>query len=69
MIYQHEVRGADRAITDAIDTQVQGQQRNDGDDDCGAAGVLVPAGHRPANGPEDLSTPGNDQGPGSGLTS
>jgi integrase len=42
MIYQHEVRGADRAITDAIDTQVQGQKR--GDDDGGAAGVLVPAG-------------------------
>jgi hypothetical protein len=26
MIYQHEVRGADRAITDTIDTQVQGQK-------------------------------------------
>jgi len=44
MIYQHEVRGADRAITDAIDTQVQGQERNDGDDDGGTAGALVPAG-------------------------
>ena len=42
MIYQHEVRGADRAITDAIDTQVQGQKRED--DDGGTAGVLVPAG-------------------------
>ena len=44
MIYQHEVRGADRAITDAIDTQVQGQKRNDRDDDGGTAGVLIPAG-------------------------
>jgi hypothetical protein len=41
MIYQHEARGADRAITDAIDTQVQGQKRDDGD---GTAGALVPAG-------------------------
>jgi hypothetical protein len=38
------VRGADRAITDAIDTQVQGQKRDDGDNDGGAAGVLVRAG-------------------------
>ena len=44
MIYQHEARGADRAITDTIDTQVQGQKRSDGDDDGGTAGVLVPAG-------------------------
>ena len=43
MIYQHEVRGADRAITDAIDTQVQAEHRQDDDDD-GAAGALVPAG-------------------------
>ncbi len=27
MIYQHEARGADKAITDAIDTQVQAEQR------------------------------------------
>jgi hypothetical protein len=43
MIYQHEVRGADRAITDAIDTQVQGKGHNDGDDG-GTAGALAPAG-------------------------
>jgi len=38
-------RGArrDRAITDAIDTQVQGKGHNDGDDG-GTAGALVPAG-------------------------
>jgi len=41
-VSEHEVRGADRAITDATDTQVQGQKRDDGDD--GAAGALVPAG-------------------------
>jgi integrase len=44
MIYQHEVQGADKTITDAIDTHVQGEQRKDGEDDDGSAGVLVPAG-------------------------
>lgn len=29
MIYQHAVRGADKAITDAIDRQLE--KRNDGD--------------------------------------
>jgi hypothetical protein len=41
MIYQHEARGADQAITSAIDTHVQAEQRNDDDDD-GPAGVLAP---------------------------
>ena len=27
MIYQHEARGADKTITDAIDTHVQAEQR------------------------------------------
>jgi hypothetical protein len=44
MIYQHEARGADRAITDAIDTHVQAEQRNDDDDDDGSAGALAPVG-------------------------
>jgi integrase len=47
MIYQHEVRGADEAITKAIDTHVQAEQdskAHDGDDDDGAAGVLAPVG-------------------------
>jgi hypothetical protein len=43
MIYRHEARGADQAITDAIDTHVQAGQHQ-GDDDDGAAGVLFPAG-------------------------
>ena len=40
MIYQHEARGADKAITDAIDTHVEDKQRNDADEDdvTGAAG-------------------------------
>lgn len=41
MIYQHAVRGADKAITDAIDKQLEGR---DGDEDDGTAGALVPAG-------------------------
>jgi len=36
MIYQHEARGADQAITNAIDTHVEGEQRQDGT--AGAAG-------------------------------
>jgi hypothetical protein len=43
MIYQHEARGADQAITRAIDTHVQAEQANDDDDDDGSAGVLAPA--------------------------
>ena len=43
MIYQHEARGADQAITDAIDSHVQAEQRGHEDDD-GQAGVLAPVG-------------------------
>jgi integrase len=43
LIYQHEARGADRRITDAIDSHVQGE-RDQGDDDDGPAGALVPGG-------------------------
>jgi integrase len=43
MIYQHEARGADQAITSAIDDHVQAEQAN-GDDDDGEAGVLAPVG-------------------------
>jgi integrase len=42
MIYQHEARGADQAITNAIDTHVEDEKRRDGDDEEGAAGL--PAG-------------------------
>jgi hypothetical protein len=44
MIYQHQVRGADTTITNAIDTHVQAEQAKRGDDEDGATGVLVPAG-------------------------
>ena len=44
MIYQHEARGADQTITDAIDTHVQAEQTKRGDDEDGSAGALVPAG-------------------------
>jgi integrase len=43
MIYQHEARGADQAITSAIDSHVQAEQRGDEDDD-GQAGTLAPEG-------------------------
>ncbi len=43
MIYQHEARGADQAITSAIDSHVQAEQRSDEDDD-GQAGALAPVG-------------------------
>jgi integrase len=41
LIYQHEARGADQAITDAIDTHVQAER---GKDDDGQAGALAPVG-------------------------
>jgi len=44
MIYQHQARGADQAITSAIDAHVQAERAKDDDDDDGTAGVLVPAG-------------------------
>jgi len=40
MIYQHEARGADSTITDAINAHIEPIQR----DDDGIAGVLVPVG-------------------------
>jgi hypothetical protein len=44
MIDQHEAQGADKAITNAIDTHVQAEQAKPGDDEDGSAGALVPAG-------------------------
>ncbi|WP_169808837.1 hypothetical protein [Microtetraspora fusca] len=41
MIYQHAVRGADKAITDAIERQITGC---DDDEDRGSGEVLVPVG-------------------------
>ncbi len=43
MIYLHEARGADKAITSAIDAHVDAERKRDGDDDDGLAGALVPA--------------------------
>jgi hypothetical protein len=39
MIYQHEARGADKAITDAIDAHLTDEQLGDDDGDDGASGV------------------------------
>jgi hypothetical protein len=41
LIYQHEARGADQRITEAIDFHVQAE-RGQGHDDGGPAGALVP---------------------------
>jgi integrase len=45
LIYQHEARGADQAITNAIDTHVEAERETSaqGDDD-GQAGTLAPVG-------------------------
>jgi hypothetical protein len=43
LVYQHEARGADRRITDAIDSHVQAERDQDGDGD-GLAGAFVPTG-------------------------
>jgi hypothetical protein len=42
MIYQHRARGADKRITDAIDTHVQAERPSN--DDHGAADAYPPAG-------------------------
>jgi len=44
IIYQHEARGADKAITDAIDKHVADEQRQDHGDDGGAARTIASAG-------------------------
>jgi hypothetical protein len=44
MIYQHEARGADAAITNAIDAHIDAEQGADEDGDDGLAGTLVPRG-------------------------
>jgi integrase len=44
MIYQHEARGADTAITNAIDMHVQAEPARRDDDEDGPTGVLIPAG-------------------------
>jgi hypothetical protein len=50
MIYQHEARGADAAITDAIDAHIDAEQSAADDGSDGLAGPLLPAGQWPANG-------------------
>jgi hypothetical protein len=44
VIYQDKARGADQAITNTIHTHVESEQTRRGDDEDGAAGILVPAG-------------------------
>ena len=44
LIYQHEARGADAAITNAIDAHVDAERSRDTDDDDGPAEALDPAG-------------------------
>jgi integrase len=44
MIYRHEARGANAAITNAIDAHIDAEQSADEDGDDGLAGALVPAG-------------------------
>ena len=43
MIYQHEAWGADKTITDAIDTHVQAKQAKRGDDGHGP--TAMPSSH------------------------
>ena len=42
LIYQHESRGADQAMADAIDRQLRSEHGTD-EDDGGSSGALVPA--------------------------
>jgi hypothetical protein len=47
MIYQHEARGADKTITDAIDKHVDDEQRQDDDGDDGRPGCPCAPNGRP----------------------
>jgi hypothetical protein len=42
MIYQHVARGADKAITDAIDRHVDDERGRDDEGDDGPAGMFAP---------------------------
>ncbi len=44
IIYQHEARGTDAAITNAIDAHVDAERCRRDDDDDGQAGALIAAG-------------------------
>jgi integrase len=44
LIYQHEARGADTAITNAIDAHVDAQRTRDDSNDDGLPSALIPAG-------------------------
>jgi integrase len=44
MIYQHEARGADKAITSAINAHVEAERARDEDDGGGLGDVLAPVG-------------------------
>jgi hypothetical protein len=44
MIYQHQARGADHAITSAIDAHITAAHDDDQGDGGGMAGALVPVG-------------------------
>jgi len=54
MIYQHEARGTDKTITNAIDTHVQAEQARRGDDEDSPSGVLVPCWLMAASGPDGI---------------
>ena len=41
---KHKAQGADKAVTNAIDTHVQAEQLKHGDDEDGPTEVLIPAG-------------------------
>ena len=65
MIYQHEARSADQAITSAIDSHVQAEQRG-GEDERRPGGRARPVGWH-ANGTEDQQLPSRGNGPRSGY--
>ena len=44
MMYPHEARSTDAAITNAIDAHIAAIQNDDSDDDDSTPGVLVPVG-------------------------
>jgi hypothetical protein len=66
LIYQHEARGADQRITDAIDFHVQAERDQGDNDDDGPAGALVPLANCTLIARKAITTV-KQQGPGSGT--
>jgi hypothetical protein len=63
MIYQHKARGADKAITDAIDALVRDEQDQGDDSSTGTAGYRTLMARPPSTGPQSNKAQRSDKSP------